>query len=45
VLGSYAISTEDINGVPPRGARAKTRTAEKRSVSVGKVNDRDLSIS
>ena len=45
VLGSYAISTEDINGVPPRGARAKTRTAEKRSVSVDKVNDRDLSIS
>src|SRR6476469_1446943 len=30
VLGSYAISTEDINGVPPRTARAKTRAAQAR---------------
>jgi Zn-dependent M28 family amino/carboxypeptidase len=30
VLGSYAISTEDINGVPPRAARAKTRAAQAR---------------
>jgi Zn-dependent M28 family amino/carboxypeptidase len=31
VLGSYAISTEDINGVPPRAARAKTRGAQARA--------------
>jgi Zn-dependent M28 family amino/carboxypeptidase len=30
VLASYAISTEDINGVPPRVARAKTRAAQAR---------------
>ncbi|MGB3443322.1 MAG: M28 family metallopeptidase [Actinophytocola sp.] len=30
VLGSYAISTEDVNGVPPRKARAKTRAAQAR---------------
>lgn len=30
VLGSYAISTEDINGVPPRAARAKTRATQAR---------------
>jgi Zn-dependent M28 family amino/carboxypeptidase len=30
VLGTYAISTEDINGVPPRAARAKTRAAQAR---------------
>jgi Zn-dependent M28 family amino/carboxypeptidase len=31
VLGSYAISTEDINGVPPRSTRARTRAAAARS--------------
>jgi Zn-dependent M28 family amino/carboxypeptidase len=31
VLGSYAISTEDVNGVPPRSARAKSRAAAARS--------------
>ncbi|MPZ79303.1 MAG: M28 family peptidase [Actinophytocola sp.] len=41
VLGSYAISTEDINGVPPRKARAKARAAETR-VAPTVVNDRDL---
>jgi Zn-dependent M28 family amino/carboxypeptidase len=30
VLGTYAISTEDINGVPPRTARAKSRAAQAR---------------
>jgi Zn-dependent M28 family amino/carboxypeptidase len=33
VLGSYAISTEDVNGVPPRAARAKARTAAKRTMA------------
>jgi Zn-dependent M28 family amino/carboxypeptidase len=33
VLGSYAISTEDINGVPPRAARAKARAAAKRAMT------------
>jgi Zn-dependent M28 family amino/carboxypeptidase len=33
VLGSYAISTEDINGVPPRAARAKTRAAAARAAA------------
>jgi Zn-dependent M28 family amino/carboxypeptidase len=33
VLGSYAISTEDINGVPPRAARAKTRAAAARAAT------------
>jgi Zn-dependent M28 family amino/carboxypeptidase len=33
VLGSYAISTEDINGVPPRAARAKSRAAAARSAA------------
>jgi Zn-dependent M28 family amino/carboxypeptidase len=32
VLGSYAISTEDINGVPPRAQRAKARAAATKSV-------------
>jgi Zn-dependent M28 family amino/carboxypeptidase len=41
VLGSYAISTEDINGVPPRTARAKTRVAEKRTISAV-PSDRDM---
>jgi Zn-dependent M28 family amino/carboxypeptidase len=31
VLGSYAISTEDINGVPARSTRAKTRAAQARA--------------
>jgi Zn-dependent M28 family amino/carboxypeptidase len=31
VLGSYAISTEDINGVPPRATRAKNRAAQARA--------------
>jgi Zn-dependent M28 family amino/carboxypeptidase len=30
VLASYAISTEDINGVPPRASRAKTRATQAR---------------
>jgi Zn-dependent M28 family amino/carboxypeptidase len=34
VIASYAISTEDVNGVPPRSARAKARTAAKRAMSV-----------
>jgi Zn-dependent M28 family amino/carboxypeptidase len=33
VLASYAISTEDVNGVPPRSARAKTRTAQAKMMS------------
>ncbi|HEX6359424.1 M28 family metallopeptidase [Actinophytocola sp.] len=33
VLGSYAISTEDINGVPARASRAKTRAAAARSAA------------
>jgi Zn-dependent M28 family amino/carboxypeptidase len=33
VLGSYAISTEDINGVPPRASRAKTRAAAARTAA------------
>ncbi len=33
VLGSYAISTEDVNGVPPRAARAKTRAAAARTAA------------
>ena len=33
VLGSYAISTEDVNGVPPRATRAKTRTAQARAAA------------
>jgi len=31
VLASYAISTEDVNGVPPRSARAKARAAQTMS--------------
>jgi len=31
VVGSYATSTEDINGVPARAKRAKTRTAAART--------------
>ncbi|HEV7648721.1 MAG TPA: M28 family peptidase [Actinophytocola sp.] len=43
VLGSYAISTEDINGVPPRKARAKARAAaEKRTLAVQSPGDREL---
>jgi hypothetical protein len=34
VLGSYAISTEDINGVPARAQRAKTRAAAARAAKV-----------
>jgi Zn-dependent M28 family amino/carboxypeptidase len=43
VLGSYAISTEDINGVPPRAARAKTRAAQARAAeaSVAKAGADD----
>jgi Zn-dependent M28 family amino/carboxypeptidase len=37
VLGSYAISTEDVNGVPPRDQRAKTRSSER--VAVAEVAD------
>jgi Zn-dependent M28 family amino/carboxypeptidase len=42
VLASYAISTEDINGVPPRQARAKARAAAERTVSLDAPGDREL---
>ena len=43
VLGSYAISTEDINGVPPRTARAKARAAAAKSAPVAQSpGDREL---
>jgi Zn-dependent M28 family amino/carboxypeptidase len=42
VLGSYAISTEDVNGVPPRKARAKARAAEKRTASVHAVDEHEI---
>jgi Zn-dependent M28 family amino/carboxypeptidase len=41
VLGSYAISTEDINGVPPRAARAKARAAAKRTMTTSVVAEND----
>ena len=34
VIASYGISTEDVNGVPPRSKRAAARTAAKRTMSV-----------
>ncbi|QFZ16188.1 M28 family metallopeptidase [Saccharothrix syringae] len=34
VTASYAISTESVNGVPPRAKRADARSAAKRSVRV-----------
>jgi len=44
VIGSYAISTEDINGVPPRAARAKARAAAARTASITvATGDRELS--
>ena len=44
VVASYAISTEDINGVPPRAARAKARAAAQRTASVTvATGDRELS--
>ncbi|GAB3433535.1 M28 family metallopeptidase [Actinophytocola sediminis] len=39
VLGSYAISTEDVNGVPPRSARAKARAAAQRTMAAEVVVD------
>ncbi|HEX2131535.1 MAG TPA: M28 family metallopeptidase [Actinophytocola sp.] len=39
VIGTYATSTEDVNGVPPRKARAKTRMAEKRAMSAEVASD------
>ncbi len=42
VLATYAISTEEINGVPPRSARAKARAAAKRTMSTQSPMDRDL---
>jgi Zn-dependent M28 family amino/carboxypeptidase len=42
VLASYAISTEDINGVPPRKARAKARAAAERTMSLDAPGDREL---
>jgi len=43
VLASYAISTEDINGVPPRTARAKARAAAAKSAPVAQSpGDREL---
>jgi len=37
VLGSYAISTEDVNGVPPRAKRAATRAAAAKRAAVAEV--------
>jgi Zn-dependent M28 family amino/carboxypeptidase len=42
VLGSYAISTEDVNGVPPRKARAKARTTAMRTMSLDTPGDREM---
>jgi Zn-dependent M28 family amino/carboxypeptidase len=42
VLGSYAISTEDVNGVPPRAARAKARAAQTRTASVSAVDEHEI---
>jgi Zn-dependent M28 family amino/carboxypeptidase len=43
VIASYAISTEDINGVPPRAARAEARAAAARTASVTvATGDREL---
>jgi Zn-dependent M28 family amino/carboxypeptidase len=39
VIASYGISTEDVNGVPPRKARAKARAAEKQAMSVEATAD------
>ncbi|OLF05069.1 M28 family metallopeptidase [Actinophytocola xanthii] len=39
VIASYGISTEDVNGVPPRQARAKARVAEKRAMATEVVAD------
>jgi Zn-dependent M28 family amino/carboxypeptidase len=42
VLGTYAISTEDINGVPPRKARAKARAAQMHTPAAQSPGDREL---
>jgi hypothetical protein len=42
VLASYAISTEDINGVPPRSARAKARAAQARTMSAPALDEHDI---
>jgi Zn-dependent M28 family amino/carboxypeptidase len=42
VLATYAISTEEINGVPPRSARAKARAAAKHTMATQSPMDRDL---
>ncbi len=39
VTASYAISTEDINGIPPRDARAKVRAAQKTMMRTQAVAD------
>jgi Zn-dependent M28 family amino/carboxypeptidase len=39
VVASYAISTEDVNGVPPRAARANTRAAAARAATTAPDGD------
>jgi Zn-dependent M28 family amino/carboxypeptidase len=39
VTASYAISTEDINGIPPRVKRAEARAAQQRMMRVQMAND------
>ncbi len=39
VLASYAISTEDVNGVPPRSARAKARAAQQHAASAKALDE------
>jgi Zn-dependent M28 family amino/carboxypeptidase len=41
VLASYAISTEDVNGVPSRAERAESRTAAQRPASVRVAGDHE----
>ena len=36
---SYAISTEDVNGVPPRSARAKARAAQQHAASAKALDE------
>ncbi|WP_436493173.1 M28 family metallopeptidase [Actinokineospora sp. HUAS TT18] len=39
VIASYAISTEDINGIPPRAQRAEVRAAQTRMMRVQQANE------
>jgi Zn-dependent M28 family amino/carboxypeptidase len=41
VLASYAISTEDVNGVPSRAERAEVRAAAQRTTSVRVEDDHE----